>query len=86
MNTLQLYLLLDVDKFPSPNQERINFKLLLLNELCCRVKLEYDNYKQNPSEQSLIVLESISELIVEVVDRYYLIADGKLFLEIIMSD
>lgn len=78
-NTIQLFLNLDINKGPAGQPDKLPLKLDLVRAIVRRIEAEH----RAPSPSSAAVVENLCSVLVETVDKYYLIQDGKQMIEAI---
>ena len=81
-NTIQLYLNLDVNKNVVAQPERLTIKLSILGLIFDQIGLEAN--KRGPDSGAIV--ENLCSVLIETVDKYYLIVDGKQMIEAITSE
>lgn len=87
VNTLLLYLNLDMTRNPIIHPGRTQLKLQVLKVLYSQIRSSFQNYKADggKNEKNEIVIENICEVLIEIVEKYYLITDGKAMLDYVTS-
>lgn len=87
VNTLLLYLNLDMTRNPVIQPERTQIKLQVLKVLYSQIKSSFEGYKKDngKNDKNEIVIENICDVLIEIVEKYYLITDGKVMLDYIAS-
>lgn len=86
VNTLTLYLNLDMTKNPTIISERSQLKLQVLKTLFSQIRSSYMASKKNTkNDKNEIIIENNCDIMVEIVEKYYLISDGKLMMDVITS-
>jgi hypothetical protein len=86
VNTLLLYLNLDLTRNNNSPPERVALKHQVIRQLYDQVRDAFERYKKEKTEGTYdTVIENAGEVLVEIIEKYYLIADGKTMLEIITS-
>ena len=87
INTLLLYLNLDLTRNPTIIPERTQLKLQIIKILLDQIKVAFEGYKKDKgkNEKNEIIVENVCEILIEVVEKYYLITDGKNMLDFILN-
>lgn len=87
VNTLLLYLNLDMTRNPTVQPERTQLKLQILKILYQKLTISFEQSKIDAfnNEQSEIEVENICDILIEIVEKYYLIVDGKIMLDFIAT-
>ena len=80
-NTLQLYLSLDMNKNLPKCPERLATKVGVVKSILQRITEEGSTQGVN----SVLAIENLSAVLIEVVDKYFLIVDGKAMMEVLCS-
>ena len=78
-NTVQLFLNLDINKSSASQPDRLALKLEVMRAIVRRVEAEH----RARSASSAAVVENLCSVLIETVDKYYLIQDGKQMIEAI---
>lgn len=76
-NSIQLFLNLDVNKNTLTQLERLPIKLEVIRAILQRMADE----GKNKSPESPAIIENLCSVLIETVDKYYLIVDGKQMVE-----
>lgn len=87
VNTLLIYLNLDLTRNPTLIPQRTQLKLQTLKCLFDQIRMCYGNYRKDEgrNQKNEIVIENVCEVMIEIVQKYYLITDGKAMLDFILS-
>jgi hypothetical protein len=89
VNTLLLYLNLDMTRNPMIQPERTQLKLQVLKNLFGQVRSSFNGYQKDGRkdyDKYEIVIENICEVLIEIIEKYYLISDGKVMLDFITTE
>jgi hypothetical protein len=78
-NTIQLFLNLDINKSTISQPDKLAVKLDVMRAII--KKIDTENKVRSASSPSII--ENICSVLIETVDKYYLIQDGKQMIEVI---
>ena len=86
INTLLLYLNLDLTRNSNSPPDRVVLKLQVIRLLFDQFREAYERSKKDKDDGRYeAILENIGDVFVEIVEKYFLIAPGKSMLEIITS-
>jgi hypothetical protein len=86
VNTLMLYLNLDLTRNPNVPPERTQAKLQVVKVLYDQMRGAFECVKRDGhNERSEMLVENICDVLIEIVEKYYLISDGKTMLEFITT-
>ena len=80
-NTIQLFLNLDINKNSITQPEKLNLKLEVVKYIFERIREE--GIRKGP--ESAAIIENLCSILIETVDKYYLIVDGKQMIEAITA-
>jgi hypothetical protein len=80
-NTIQLFLNLDINKSVPSQPDKLAIKLDVIRSIFDKMREE--NKRKGP--ESAAIVENLCSVLVETVDKYYLIVDGKQMIEVVTS-
>lgn len=80
-NTIQLFLNLDINKSTSTHAEKLTMKLDVIKLIFKQI--EEEGRRKGPD--SAAIIENLCSVLIETVDKYYLILDGKHMVEVIIE-
>jgi hypothetical protein len=82
-NILQLFLNLDTNKCQIPHtEEKLTQKINVLQSIITRIQTEHTIN----SLDSATIIENLCSILVETIEKYYLIVDGKQMMEVIVGE
>lgn len=78
-NTVQLFLNLDINKSTTSQPDKLSIKLDIMRAIIKKI----DTENKIRSQSSSSIIENLCSVLIETVDKYYLIQDGKQMIEVI---